>query len=240
MRISRSIQLHPESASTHLYWRAHNKEFYLSAPEIKHMYLRCCQKASEKINNIQKQVAIHSYCLMSNHVHLGTTYLSSSRSLSEWMRSCHGRFGASYNRLHHRSGKVAEGRPKTSLIQDDEHLMRVHFYIEANPIRAGLCQAENLHLQKYSSFRFYAYGIRDEFTCLLTIPDWYMKLGKTAKQRQAKYRTLFYTYLKESKEAKNFSAQLFIGTECWLMKMKQKLRELMRSSRFQAESTNSS
>jgi len=226
MRISRSIQLHPESASTHLFWRAHNKEFYLSAPEIKRLYLRCCQKASEKINKLNKQVAIHSYCLMSNHVHLSATYLASSKPLSEWMRSCHGRFGASYNRLHHRSGKVAESRPKTSLIQNDEHLMRVHFYIEANPIRAGLCKAENLHLQKYSSYKFYAYGIKDEFTSLLTIPDWYLNLGDTAKQRQEKYRKLFYLYLKESPDLKPLHLQPFLGCELWKLQMLQKLKYL--------------
>src|SRR5690606_18678822 len=131
-----------------------------------------------------KHVQIHSYCVMDNHYHQSTRYEDTSESLSNHMRYAHSLFGSRYNRLHKRSGKVAEARPKTSLIENEEHEMRVHFYIEANPIRANMCAPENLKNYKYNTFKFYAYGIRDEHTSLLTIPQWYLDLGKTAQERQ--------------------------------------------------------
>jgi len=227
MRLSRSIQLHPESASTHLFWRAHNKEFYLNDPSIKKLYLDCCKWASKKINRKQSLVEIHSYCLMSNHVHLNTTYKQSSSHLSEWMRNCHGRFGATYNRIHKRSGKVAESRPKTSLIQDTTYEMRVHFYIEANPIRAGICKLENLHLFRYSSYGYYAFGMRDECTHLLTPPHWYLALGTTNRERQVKYRRLFADYLQASKQTTQNFLNLLVGSQTWQIEMAQKIRQIL-------------
>ena len=127
------------------------------------------------------------------------------------MPSTHGRFGLNFNKTKGRTGKVANERPKTPLIENNEHCMRVHFYIEANPVRANLCKKEYLKHYKYSTFKFYAYGIRDAYTELLSLPDWYMDLGKTAKQRQKKYIKLFYEYLEEDKEILFFTRGPLIG-----------------------------
>jgi hypothetical protein len=97
---------------------------------------------------------------------------------------------------------VAEGRPKTPRVQNDYHAMRLHFYIEANPLRAGFRTLENLKHYKYSSYGFYAYGIRTAFTYRLTIPAWYLELGKTPFARQKKYRKLFAEYLKKDEDLK--------------------------------------
>jgi hypothetical protein len=55
---------------------------------------------------------------MGNHFHMATTYKNGSASLSNFMRYTHGLFGAQYNKTSNRSGSVAEGRPKTPLIQE--------------------------------------------------------------------------------------------------------------------------
>jgi putative transposase len=133
------------------------------------------------------------------------------------MRYAHGLFGARYNRSKDRSGKVAEGRPKTPRVQNDYHAMRLHFYIEANPIRAKFRTLENLKNYTYSSYGFYAYGIWTQFTYRLTIPAWYTNLGKTARERQRKYRKLFLAYLKESTEQeKGFFMNRAIGDVSWV------------------------
>lgn len=168
----------------------------------------------------RQRILIHAYCVMGNHYHQSSTYRGGSSALSDYMRQCHGRFGARYNRKHGRSGKVAEDRPKTALVQDEAHSMRVHFYIEANPIRAGLCKLGDLARYKYSSYRFYAYGFRDENTSLLTIPGWYLRLGRTMRQRQRAYRRLFAAYVGEcglNCEGNFVEARKdFVGTEVWM------------------------
>ena len=149
------------------------------------------------------------------------------------MRHAHGIFGSQYNRIHKRSGKVAEARPKTSLIQNTEHEMRVHFYIEANPIRAGICSPEQLKNYKFNSFRFYAYGIKDEYTKLLTLPQWYLELGSTQKERQRTYRKLFYEYLNEQSSPqwnfKNFE-QAFIGSGLWRIEQERRVTRQIKNT----------
>ena len=87
---------------------------------------------------------------MNNHFHQATSYTNGSSNLSRYMQYAHSLFGARYNRRHRRSGKVAESRPKTPLIQNTTDEMRVHFYVEPNPIRAGFRNLENLKNYIYS------------------------------------------------------------------------------------------
>lgn len=166
---------------------------------------------------------------MDNHFHSLMNYTQESSKLSNFLRQAHSLFGARYNKIHNRSGKVAEGRPKTSLIENDEHQIRVHFYIEANPIRSGKCTELQLRAYKYSSYRFYAYGIKDEFSGTLTIPNWYLALGITAKERQAKYRTLFNKYLDKNREYPEFFSS-FIGSPIWQINTRQFVIQLVKEA----------
>ncbi len=224
MRIPRSLQLYENHGFVHQYWRCHNREFYLQNNAIKSLYLRCLKEAllSHAKN---ESVKIHSYTCMDNHFHSTSSFNQGSQKFSAFMRQAHSLFGARYNRLHKRSGKVAEGRPKTPLIENSEYQMRVQFYVEANPIRAGKCSHKQLRFNKYSSYRFYAYGIEDEFTKMLSIPDWYTELGANARLRQHRYRRLFKEYLEKLLDRTEFF-QPFIGTAIW------KLRRIITLSHF--------
>lgn len=226
MRIKRSIQLSPLNGTVHLYWRCHNGEFYLQNQDVKALYMGCLEEAL-KYKDQYKNCKIHAFCLMSNHGHQAVSYENASSNLSNFMRYSNSLFGARYNRVNKRSGKVAEGRPKTPLIQDINHAMRVQFYIEANPIRAGICTLENLKDDIYCSYGFYAYGIKSRFTSLLTPPEWYQNLGKTAQERQQQYRKLFKKYLETySKKSSTLFKRTFIGEMLWV---EQKLLILKRA-----------
>jgi REP element-mobilizing transposase RayT len=151
MRIPRSLQLFNSQGFVHQFWRCHNKEFYLGAAKIKSLYLNCIKRAL-KSHNKDGSLKIYAFTVMDNHFHNLMDYQSGSGKLSAFLRQAHSLFGATFNRWHKRSGKVAEGRPKTSLIENIEHLMRVHFYIEANPIRAARCTINQLRFYKHSSY----------------------------------------------------------------------------------------
>lgn len=216
----------PSSGNVHLYWRCHNKEFYLENDNFKDLYLYCVNEGLE-YKSTAESVKIHAYCTMGNHFHMSTTYLNGSHNLSNYTRYAHGNFGMRYNKRQDRSGKVAQGRPKTQLVQNDEHAIRVHFYIEANPIRAKFRTVNNLKYYRHSSFGFYAYGIKTKFTHLLTIPQWYLNLGPNPRSRQAKYREMFARYLKEDSQVySTYFQQLYIGDAIWInsaLKMAKKL-----------------
>lgn len=223
MRIPRSLQLFNSQGFVHQFWRCHNKEFYLGAAKIKSLYLNCIKRAL-KSHNKDGSLKIYAFTVMDNHFHNLMDYQSGSEKLSAFLRQAHSLFGATFNRWHKRSGKVAEGRPKTSLIENIEHLMRVHFYIEANPIRAARCTINQLRFYKHSSYRFYAYGIQDEFTEILSVPEWYKQLGKTRFQRQHRYRALFQEYLSSLQQGLKILAP-FIGTQSWEIESLTNLKE---------------
>lgn len=227
MRIPRSLQLAEPNGFVHKFWRCHNREHYLSSDSIKELYLNCAKEALEK-DSIHEHIKIHAYCAMDNHFHKIIQFLDSSAWLSSFMRRSHSQFGRLYNNIKNRSGKVAEGRPKTPLIQNYDHLIEVHFYVEANPVRARKMTVENLKHYRYSSYRFYAFGIRDKFTELLTIPEWYLALGKTSRDRQRKHRKLFYAYLKEKGiNQLNGFLDYFIGSQLWILDQRNRVQVKM-------------
>lgn len=224
MRHSRFQVLHFNDAPVHMYWRCHNKEMYLEKESIKSIYMSTMKQTLEIQSSFKGKLDISAYCIMDNHFHQLIYYRDGALNLSNYMRRCHGIFGQKFNKIHNRSGKVAESRPKTSLIENVEHTMRVHMYIEANPIRAKKCTLKQLQYFKYCSYAFYAYGIENEFTSLIKVPHWYIELGTTPKQRQKKYRELFEQYLSESEFVKINLMAKFIGSKRWVMNEVQMLK----------------
>jgi REP element-mobilizing transposase RayT len=228
MRASRTDQLHVEEGFAHMFWRCHNKEFYLNSPLIKALYLACVKLGlQEKISG--GNVLIYAFCVMSNHFHQVVHFKNSSAWFSNYMRYAHSLFGALYNKIHKRSGKVAEGRPQTPLIQDITHLMGVQFYVEANPIRAGLRKIENLRGYQFSSYRFYAFGIKDKHNAHLSTPDWYTELGETPGERQEKYRKLFREFVERDSQSPKYYFHKYIGTFQWKEARMEQMKALVRN-----------
>jgi putative transposase len=188
-----------------------------------------------------KNTKIHAFCAMGNHFHQATSYTNGSAHLSNYMRYTHGIFGLRYNQRNSRCGKVAQSRPKTPLIQNERHEMQVHFYIEANPIRAGFRKLENLHSYQYSSYGFYAFGKKSKFSHLLTIPNWYLQLGATPSVRQRKYRQLFRAYVGEDNKTHSRTfKQAFIGDGVWILEAREKIKANLAAVQTLREAANSS
>jgi REP element-mobilizing transposase RayT len=225
MRFSRSQLLPDSPATVHMYWRCHNRSYLLQGDTAKAEYLKSLDSGRTVQNPdgfppAPPRVQIHAFGIMDNHIHLSLSY-EHLEDLSGFMQRAHGRFGARMNKRLNRTGPVGNERPRTSLVQNERHAMRAHFYVEANPVRAGVCKPENLHRYKWSSYRFYAYGIVDEQTKILTPPDWYKTLGATAKERQARYRSLFMSYLRETEGDRPTESKVmkryFIGDADWFV-----------------------
>lgn len=227
MRTPRQAFLPQTGGLTHTFWRAHNKSFLLQEHWVKDLFLKETIRALEH-KSVNKEVGLQAYCLMDNHSHQLLSYKLSSTSLSAFMRIAHGTFGLKFNHLKKRQGAVAYDRPKTPLIQSGSkfHNLRTHFYIEANPLRAGIVKnVQELKRYLHCSYRFYAWGIKDEYSAHIEVADWYINLGKTDKQRQAKYRSLFDKYLKDFVDGfSDFMNTWFIGESFWQEFQKQVLR----------------
>ncbi len=83
------------------------------------------------------ELACWAYCLMGTHYHL---LLEGRREqLSEGMKRLNGRYARRFNERHGRRGHVFADRYSAYLIEDESHYRDACAYIQANPVRAGLC-----------------------------------------------------------------------------------------------------
>ena len=191
MRVPRKYILPPESIF-HFMWRCINGEFMLQPDAVKRRYL---DTRFRFLKRARGKVQIHSYCLMDNHGHETATLTAGSEHMSNWARSAHSSFGRWLNIRLKRRGPVAQDRPNTVALEDQEALKRVMFYNDWNPVKAGICQHPADY--RFSSHRFYAFGEENEWTSHLTLPQWYLELGETPQERQVQYRFLCDQYYLE-------------------------------------------
>ena len=130
-------------------------------------------------------VTIHSYVLMTNHVHLLCTP-QAPKSISMMMQGL-GRYYVRYiNSTYQRTGTLWEGRFKASMVSTDKYFLTVSRYIELNPVRAGMVK----HPAEYpwSSYRYNVLGKKIK---LITPHPVYLALGKDGSQRRLRYQSLF-------------------------------------------------
>jgi len=123
---------------------------------------------------------LYGYCLMSNHVHL--LIRPRGASISRIVQSLLVSHTQRYHRFHRSSGHVWQGRFKSPVIQDDDHLLAVLRYIEANPLRARMAERAGDYL--WSSFALHGEGRGDAL--LAAIPA-YEALAAYAAVRQRRW-----------------------------------------------------
>ena len=164
----------------HVIQRGNNKQVCFFVEKDYAVYLSKLKEYGEKYN-----VLIHSYILMTNHVHLLLTP-QEGKGVSQLMQSL-GRYYVGYiNKTHRRTGTLWEGRFKSTLIDSERYLLTVSRYIELNPVRAHMVD----HPAKYpwSSYQKNAIG---KPVSLITPHRCYQLLGSTEQERQLAYRGLF-------------------------------------------------
>ena len=130
----------------------------------------------------QYPFALFGYCLMSNHFHL-LLKPAPGQSISRILQS----LTVAHTWRHHRrqgtSGHVWQGRFRSPVIQDGDHLLVVLRYIEANPVRAAMvadpCEST------WSSHRCHGAGHADPI--LDSFPEW-EQVGRTEPERRARWR----------------------------------------------------
>ncbi|MEG6585440.1 transposase [Dendrosporobacter sp. 1207_IL3150] len=98
---------------------------------------------------------VHTYCLMSNHVHL----LLREKQLGEIsliMKRLLTKYAMYFNRKYQRSGALIASRYKSVPVEVDEYFIPLQRYIHQNPLKAGL--VNKLEEYPYSSYKEYLIG----------------------------------------------------------------------------------
>lgn len=133
----------------------------------------------------QFKVAIHSYVLMSNYLHLLASP-SDQEGLARMMQWI-GRYYVPYfNRKYARTGTLWQGRYKATVIDSERYFMICSRYVELNPVRAGIVG----HPSEYA-WSSYAHHIGGRADPVITDHPLYWALGNTPFEREAAYRGLF-------------------------------------------------
>lgn len=126
-------------------------------------------------------VAIHSYVLMDNHIHVLATP-STALALPSMMQAVGRRYVRYFNDRHHRTGTLWDGRYKCTLVQSESYLLTCMAYLDLNPVRAGMVSQPSDYV--WSSYGHYT-GQRID--ALVTPHPLVWELGNTPFAREAAY-----------------------------------------------------
>ena len=149
----------------------------LQAPSCKR-----CSAGFRIVTKARYPFALFGYCLMTNHFHL-LLKPAPGQSISRILQS----LTVAHTWRHHRregtSGHVWQGRFRSPVIQDGDHVLVVLRYIEANPVRAAIVADPCEYT--WSSHRCHGAGHADPI--LDSFPEW-EQLGRTEPERRARWR----------------------------------------------------
>ena len=133
----------------------------------------------------QFEVAIHTYVLMSNDVHLMVTPLQDNNGLSRMMQAVGRSYVRYFNNLNHRSGTLWDGRYRSTLIQAERYGLACMVYDDLNPVRAGVVADPASY--PWSSHQHYVGQRVDPF---VTPPAVMWTLANTPFARESAYAEL--------------------------------------------------
>jgi putative transposase len=133
----------------HVINRGNNRQKVFRKPEDFEAFLKALGDLKKR-----KPFELYGYCLLNNHFHLLIRPRGSS--ISRIMQSLLVSHTQRYHKHYRSGGHVWQGRFKSPVIQNDEHLLTVLRYMEANPLRANLVQRAEDY--PYSSYRVHGLG----------------------------------------------------------------------------------
>ena len=188
------------------------------------------------------RVRVRAFCLMGNHWH---GYVQTEEAnLGRFMQSFLTSFTVSYNRRHHTSGHVFQGRYKAFLVEEDRaYASQVSRYIHLNPVRipsVGGAPTEVLQ-REMRACPWSSYGA---VIGLRRCPKWLRRddilrhWGGTLKEQQSRYAR----YVEQGLTGALWdpweaaAAQAIIGSDSFVDRIRRGLTELAENVNIRGES----
>jgi REP element-mobilizing transposase RayT len=159
----------------------------------------------------ENQAVCHAWVLMDNHYHLLLETPEANLSLA--MKHLNAIYTQRFNKKHHRSGHLFQGRFKAIVVEKESYLKELCRYVVLNPVRARMVKKPGDW--KWSSYRATA-GLDKAESWLET--DWILgQFGKTEKEAQNSYKSFVADGMgkKESPWDELYS-QVYLGKEKFL------------------------
>lgn len=144
-RIARKIS---KTGFYHVIIRGVNKDIIFKDDLDRNNFLHLLKYYKTELN-----CKIHSYCLMSNHVHLLVE--DKDMKIGKLMKNITCVYAGEFNKKYDRVGHLFQDRYKSQNVEDQNYLLHLIRYIHRNPEKAGICKTENY---KWSSYSEIIYG----------------------------------------------------------------------------------
>ena len=175
--MSRPLRVEYAGAYYHVINRGNNQEDIFLNDRDREKFIEYLEKASDRYF-----IAIHTYCLMSNHFHLLVETTEPNLSVAmQWINVSYATY---FNRKRGRRGHLFQGRFKAILVDADEYLKHLSRYIHLNPVRANMVSGPADY--KWSSYLFFI-GRKKRPGFVET--EWLLSgFGKSIKEAQKNYK----------------------------------------------------
>jgi putative transposase len=152
--VARKVRIQYPGAIYHVMNRGDHQERIFCDDDDRKVFLATLAEGCEKTG-----WQIHSYCLMSNHLHL--VIETPNANLVEGMKWLLGVYTARFNRRQKVFGHLFSGRYKALIVDGsgNGYLKSVCDYVHLNPVRAGLLRPKQpLETYRWSSYPLYLSG----------------------------------------------------------------------------------
>lgn len=131
-------------------------------------------------------VILYAFTPMMNHFHMLIS-IQNEADLSQVMCEIKTIYAKYFNKKYKISGHFWGDRFRSTIVQDDKHILTCLRYLDRNPVKAGLVNHPGKWL--FSSFHSYAYGLSHPFLPLQPHPV-YLALSKVKSKRRQFYLSL--------------------------------------------------
>jgi len=173
----RPKRIHYEGAVYHVTSRGNERRKIFLSDEERWLFLRILEEMVE-----HHGVVCHAWVLMDNHYHL--LLETPEANLSFAMKHLNAIYTQKFNKKHHRSGHLFQGRFKAIVVEKDSYLKELCRYVVLNPVRAKM--VKHPKDWKWSSYRGTAGQDKPE---KWMETDWLLgQFGRNKKQAQLTYK----------------------------------------------------
>ena len=147
--MARPLRISYPNAFYHVTCRGNDRRTIFRDDHDRARFLERLRSASEIFD-----VCVHAYVLMSNHFHLIVE--TPQANLSEFMRQFNISYTGYYNRRHHRTGHLYQGRFKAIVVDKDSYLLELSRYVHLNPVRikANAQRPQNERILEISRYKW--------------------------------------------------------------------------------------
>ena len=129
--MARPLRIEFEEAVYHLCARGNARQGIFRDDRDRIFFLKLLSESAQRF-----EASVLCFVLMRNHFHLVAQ--THRPNLRRWMHWLLVSYTVYFNRRHHLSGHLFQGRYKSFPSQSDLHYLNLLRYIETNPVRAGL------------------------------------------------------------------------------------------------------